>query len=128
MDIAYSPGIFQAKMSDLMGALEFVQAYIINLLCITKGSLDDKLSKLRQVFIRLRHAGLKVNAAKCSFCAAKTEYLGYVLNREGIKPIPKKVEAIRTPTLPQQMSNNYVDFWAWSSITETSGQDKVKCW
>ena len=86
MGIVCSPYIFQAQMSKLMVALEFVWAYINNLLCITKGSLDDHLSKLRQVLIRLRCTGLKVNAAKCSFCATETEYLGYVLTREGITP------------------------------------------
>ena len=44
--------IFQAKMSELMGTLEFVQTYI-GLLCITKGILDDHLIKLKGVFIRL---------------------------------------------------------------------------
>ncbi len=76
-------------MSKLMVALEFVQAYIDDLLCITKGSLDDHLSKLRQVFIRLRCTGMKVNAPKCSFCATETEYLSYVLTSKGIKPQPK---------------------------------------
>ena len=60
MGITCSPDIFQAKMSKLMVALEFVRAYIDDLLCITKGSLDDHLSKLRQVLIRLRCTGLKV--------------------------------------------------------------------
>ncbi len=87
---------------------------------IKKGSLDDHLSKLRQVFIRLRSAGLKIIAAKRSFCATETEYLGYVLNREGIKPIPKKVEAILVLTLPQNvkqlhrfldMVQYYRDLW-----------------
>jgi hypothetical protein len=90
MGIACSPDIFQAKMSELMVALEFVRAYLDDLLCITKGSLDDHLSKLRKVLIGLRCAGLKVNAPKCSFCAIKTEYLGYVLTRDGIKPQPKR--------------------------------------
>ena len=74
-------------------------------MCITKtkGRLDDHLSKLRQVFIRLRCTGLKVNTAKCSFCATETEYLGYVLTREGIKPQPKKVEAILALTLPDNV-------------------------
>ena len=54
--VACSPYIFQAKMSELMGTLEFVRTYIDDLLCITKGSLDDHLSKLRKVFIRLRDA------------------------------------------------------------------------
>ena len=46
MGVAGSPDIFQAKMSELMGTLEFVRTYIDDLLCITKGSLDDHLSKL----------------------------------------------------------------------------------
>jgi hypothetical protein len=42
MGIACSPGIFQSKMSELMETLEFVRTYIDDLLCITKGSLDDR--------------------------------------------------------------------------------------
>ncbi len=90
-------------MSELMVALEFVRAYIINFLCITKGSLDDDLSKLRIVLIRLRRTGLKVNAAKCCFCTTETEYLCYVLTREDIKPQPKKVQAILALTLQQNV-------------------------
>ncbi len=61
---------------------------------ITKGSLDDHLDKLKQVFIRLCDAGLKINATKSIFCAQETEYLGYILTRDGIKPQPKKVQSI----------------------------------
>ncbi len=43
---------------------------------------------------RLRDTGLKVNAAKTSFCTHEIEYLGYILTREGIKLQPKKVQAI----------------------------------
>ena len=91
MGIACSPDIFQAKMSELMVTLEFVRAYLGGLLCITNGSLDDHLSKLKKVLIRLKCTELKVNAAKCSFRAIETEYLGYVLTRDGIQPQPKKV-------------------------------------
>ena len=69
-----------------MGTLEFLRTYIDDLLCITKGGLDDHLNKLKRVFIRLRDAGQKFNARKSSFCATETEYLGYVLSRDGIKP------------------------------------------
>ena len=93
-------------------------------MCITKGSLNDHLSKLRQVLIRLRCTGVKVNAAKCSFCATETEYLGYVLTREGIKPQAKQVEAILILTPPQNvkqlrrflgMVQYYRDLWARQS-------------
>ena len=45
MGIAGSPDIFQAKMSALMVALEFIQAYLDDLLCITKANMEDLLDK-----------------------------------------------------------------------------------
>eukprot|EP00804_Cyclotella_cryptica_P005137 CCRYP_011551-RA/>CCRYP_011551-RA protein AED:0.31 eAED:0.39 QI:0/0/0/1/0/0/2/0/361 len=103
MSVACSPDIFQAKMSELMATLEFDRTYLDDLLCISKGSLEDNLNKLRRVFIRLRDAGWTVNTCKSSFCAVETEYLGYVLSRDGIKPQPKKVQAILALTLPQNV-------------------------
>ncbi len=49
---------------------------------------------METVLTRLRDAGLKVNGSKSLFCAHEIEYLGYLLTREGIKPQPKKVQAI----------------------------------
>ena len=121
MGIACSPDIFQAKMSELMATLEFVRTYLDDLLCISKGNLDDHLAKLRRVLIRLRNAGLKVNKPKSCFCAMETEYLGYILSRDGIKPQPKKVQAILALTPPQNvkqlrrflaMVHYYRDIWA----------------
>jgi hypothetical protein len=64
-----------------VATLEYVRAYIDDLLVITKGSLDNHLDKLKQLFIQLHDAGLKVNATKSIFCAQETEYLGYILTR-----------------------------------------------
>jgi hypothetical protein len=94
MGFAGSADIFQAEMGNLMATLEYIRVYIEDLLVITKGSLDDHLDKLKQVFIRLRNAGLKVNSTKFIFCVQETEYLGYILTRGGIKPQPQKVQAI----------------------------------
>ena len=121
MGVACSPDIFQAKMSELLATLEFVRTYLDDLLCISKGNLDDHLAKLRRVLIRLRNVGLKVNAHKSCFCAMETEYLGYILSREGIKPQPKKVQAILALTPPQNVKQlrmflgivqYYRDIWA----------------
>jgi len=117
MGIVCSPDIFQAKMSELMVALEFIRAYINNLLCITKGSLDEHLMKLRKVLIRPQCTGLKVHAKKCSFCATETEYCGYLLTREGIKSQPKNLQAILLLALPQNVKQS-VDSWEWSNTTE----------
>lgn len=94
MGVAGSPDIFQERMSDLMRTLEYVRAYIDDLLIISKGDFTDHLEKLEAVLVRLRDAGLKVNAAKSTFGVDECEYLGYVLSREGIRPQDKKVKAI----------------------------------
>ncbi len=85
MGIAGSPDIFQEKMSELMETLVYVRAYLDDLLCISNLSLEDYLEKLEEVLRQICNAGLKVNAAKLTFCALEIEYLGYVLTRDGIK-------------------------------------------
>jgi hypothetical protein len=69
MGIAGSPDIFQSKMLELMESLEYVQAYLDDLLCISRNSLEDHLKKLEEVLRRLCDARLKVNAEKSTFCA-----------------------------------------------------------
>jgi hypothetical protein len=103
MGFAGSADTFQAEMMDLMESLEYVRAYIDNLLVITRETLEDHLEKLREVLRRLRDAGLKVNAAKSFFCTHEIEYLGYILARGGIKPQQKKVQAIITINPPNNV-------------------------
>ena len=121
MGTAGSPDIFQEKMSERMATLEYVRTYLDDLLVITKESLEDHLEKLSEVFTRLQDAGLKLNADKSNFCAIETEYLGYVLTRDGIKPQNNKVQAILALTPPKNvkelrsflgMIQYYRDLWA----------------
>jgi hypothetical protein len=83
-----------------MESLEFIRAYLDDLLCISKLSLEGHLEKLEVVLGQLCEAGLKVNAAKLTFCALEIEYLGYVLTRDGIKPQSNKVQVILPIKLP----------------------------
>ncbi len=48
MGMGGSANIFQAEMISLMASLEFVQAYMDDLLIITRGIMDEHLQKLRQ--------------------------------------------------------------------------------
>jgi hypothetical protein len=104
-----------------MASLEFVQAYMDNLLIITRGILDKHLQKMETVLNRLCDTGLKVDVAKSLFCAHEIEYLGYILTSEGIKPQPKKVQGILALNLPNNvkelrhflgMVQYYWDMWA----------------
>jgi hypothetical protein len=142
MGIAGSPDIFQGKMLELMKTLKCVRAYLDDLLCISKLSLEDHLEKLEEVLRRLRDAGLKVNAAKSTFCALEIEYLGYILTKDGINPQSNKVQAIlamKSPTGVRQlrhflgMVQYYRDLWArrsdmlapLTSLVRECGQTKT---
>jgi len=101
-----------------------VRAYIDDLLVITRGTLEDHLEKLGEVLRRLHEAGLKVNAAKSFFRTHEIKNLGYILTREGIKPQPKKVQAILTLNPPHNvkelrhllgMVQYYREMWAKDS-------------
>jgi hypothetical protein len=92
-----------------------------DLLIITRRTLDEHLQRMETVLTRLPDAGLKVNAAKSSFCAHEIEYLGCILTREGIKSQPKKVQAILVLKPPNNvkelrhflgMVQYYRDMWA----------------
>ncbi len=84
----------------------YVRAYLDNLLCISKLSLEDHLEKLEEVLRQRPNTGLKFNAKKMTFCALEIEYLGYVLTRDGITPQSNKVQAIlaiKPPTGVKQL-------------------------
>ena len=94
MGICNAPDIFQEKISELFWGLEYVRAYLDDVLLITKGDWQDHLDKLEQVLERLQQAGLKINAEKSFFGRPETEYLGYWVTREGVKPLSQKIEAV----------------------------------
>ncbi len=106
MGLCNSPDIFQEKMSTLLADLEYVRAYIDDLLIISNHTYEDHLEKLDEVLTRVGKAGLKVNAKKSFFAKGELEYLGYWITRKGIQPIPKKIQAITnlsTPTTTKQV-------------------------
>jgi hypothetical protein len=126
MGYAGSADIFQAEIMLLMEALEYVRAYIDDLLVITRGTLDDHLEKkLREVLRRLRETGLKVNAT--IFLYPRVEYLGHILTREGMKPQPKKVQAILALNPPHNVKE-LRHFLSMVQYYRDMRRSVVKCW
>ena len=94
MGVNVSPDMFQEKLSNLMAGLEFVRTFLDDLLIISNLTFEDHLYQLQTFLWKLRRAGLKVNAEKSSFFAPEIEYLGYMLTKDGIKPVQKEVQTI----------------------------------
>ena len=71
--------------------------YLDNMLVIGK-TFDNHLQNLRQVFLRLRGAGLCLKPKKCRLAMRSVEYLGYIMSSEGISPDQTKVTSVPVPT------------------------------
>ncbi len=120
MGICIAGDVFQERMNELLGHLPFVKCYLDDVLIFTKGSWEDHCHSIDTVLKLISEKGLKVNAVKSFFGRTSLEYLGFIVNREGIKPQPNKVEAIKAilpPTTRRQlrrvigMISFYKDIW-----------------
>ena len=120
MGISIAPDIFQDRMCQLFEDLESVRAFMDDLLVVSRGTYEEHLQELEIVLKRLAKAGLKCKIDKCLFCQPEIDYLGYIITKEGIKPQPKKVQAIidmQRPTTKTEvrhflgMVQYYRDLW-----------------
>ena len=108
MGIACAPDIFQSIMMDLLGDLDYVLVYIDDILLLQRhGEIEeDHLKKMETVLKRLNDIGFRANLRKSFFMQQEVEYLGFLLTSDGIKPQPKKIEAmagIKPPTNLKQL-------------------------
>ena len=122
MGLSCSPDIFQSIMNELLGDLPYVLVYIDDILILNnkQETAEDHLQKIEKVLTRLEEAGFAVNLRKSFFMQQELEYLGYLLTPAGIRPQPKKVEAISRILPPKTkrqlrrflgMVNYYRDMW-----------------
>ena len=101
-----SPATFQRLMENVLSGLtkKSCMVYIDDVLVIGK-TFAEYLANLKEVFMRLRAAGLRLKPSKCFFGTNKVVYLGFVVSREGISADPKKVEAVRDFPQPRDVKS-----------------------
>ena len=88
--------IFQDMISKLLrGCEEFAQAYIDDILIHTKGDLNDHLQHIEIILNKMRRHSLKLKLSKCHWAMKQINYLGFVINQDGVSPDKEKVKAIR---------------------------------
>lgn len=81
-------------------------------LLVASTSPDKHLQHLRLVFERLSAHGVVMNPHKCVFGVPELEFLGHHIDRNGITPLPDKVQAVRD--FPNRKpSASCITFSAW---------------
>ncbi|GFV86399.1 retrovirus-related Pol polyprotein from transposon 297 [Trichonephila clavipes] len=79
---------------------KFVNVYMDDVIT-SSSSFTQHIEHLREVFRLLQDAGLALNNNKCKFGCDELKYLGFIINKEGIKTDETKVRAIVEMKLPR---------------------------
>ena len=61
---------------------------------IFSNSLQQHQQDVRNILEAIRKSEMKVKPSKCEFHKEETEYLGFIISREGIKMDPVKTHAL----------------------------------
>ena len=91
--ISMAPEAFHRKIHCLFEDLEGVDTMMDDII-VWGSTREEHDERLRKVLEKARSVNLKFNPDKCEFGLTELTYLGDVLCKEGIKPDPKKTEAI----------------------------------
>ena len=100
--VSAGPGIFQREIEKVLSGMPSVAVYLDDILVSSK-SKEEHLETLNEVLRRLQDSGLKVRASKCQFMMQKVEYLGHLIDKDGIRPTPAKVKAICNAPVPKNV-------------------------
>ena len=90
---------FQRLMDRILGDVPHTFVYLDDIL-IASDSMEQHLEDLERVFNILEDNGLVVNRKKCILGASSIEFLGHLVDANGIRPLPEKVEAIKKVAPP----------------------------
>ena len=98
--LADIPTIFQERIDT---ALEHKhQAWLDDIIIVTKGSIDEHKTEVRETMKKLEQAGYRLNPKKSKFLKKEIERVGHKIDQQGIRPLQDKLEAITKINIPKK--------------------------
>ena len=74
--------------------------YLDDIIIVGK-TFKHHLQNVREVFKRLREAGLKLKPSKCDLCCKQVEFLGHIVSADGIRTDTAKTEKVTQWPVPK---------------------------
>ena len=104
-----APEIFQARMHAALSGLKGVECIADDILIAGAGAteeeaMEDHNRNLRALLDRCRERGIKLNADKLKLNRQSIIFCGHELTRSGVRPDPRKIEAILNLPAPTERS------------------------
>ncbi|XP_074291693.1 uncharacterized protein LOC141618478 [Silene latifolia] len=103
--LSNAPSTFMRLMNEVLRPFIGVSAVVyFDDILVYSSSTTKHLKHLRAVFLTLRKHKLFGKLEKCSFMVPEVSFLGYIVSGQGISVDQKKVEAIRTWSVPTNIT------------------------
>ena len=97
--LSIAPAVFQELMLGVLhGLADFAIAYLDDILVFSP-TLEDHIQHLDTIFEFLWKYDLKLKLKKCNFLESETNYLGFIIGKDGIKLVKCKMH-LCPPPLP----------------------------
>ena len=87
-------------MSELFADVEGVKVIVDDLLVWGKDD-EEHDARRKQVLTRAREVNLKFNTEECKIKQGDVPFVGHVLRKEGLKPDPEKIRAVKEMKPPE---------------------------
>ncbi|KAA5591127.1 RNA-directed DNA polymerase, partial [Pseudomonas aeruginosa] len=104
-----APTTFQKLMNNCLSGLQGNRCFVyLDDIVIYSYDLKSHINNLSKVFERIRNYNLKLQPEKCAFLRKEVGYLGHIINEEGVKPNPDKIQAVAkfpTPKSPKDIKS-----------------------
>src|SRR6267154_709100 len=100
------PSIYQKTMNEVFRGLTFRKliVYIDDVMIFSK-DFETHMIALKEVFERLRNAGLKLHPKKCKIAATEITYLGHKISGAGIRVDESKIAVVKTWPVPVKIKD-----------------------
>lgn len=98
-----APGAFQEIVDNMISGLEATSAYLDDLI-VASDSVEEHVKHLECLFSRISEYGFTLKIAKSNFFMGEIKYLGFIIDRQGLRPDPEKVRAISEMPAPHDVT------------------------
>ena len=97
-----APATFQRVMNHVLKE-EINKRCLVYLddIIIFGTSLQEHMENIKRIFLKLRKHNLKIQLDKSEFLMKEVAYLGHIISRDGIRPNPNKIDAVKNYPVPK---------------------------